>query len=576
MTIRVLPPDVAGKIAAGEVVERPASVVKELVENALDAGATDIHVEIRRGGKQLIRVRDNGQGIPAAEVEMAFAHHATSKLTSADDLFDVQTLGFRGEALPSIAAVAQVTLITCAAGEEAGSHIQVVGGQIVSRRPQGRPRGTTVVVENLFFNTPARRKFLRSTATEAAWIANLVSSYALAYPERRFTLINDGRRALQSPGTGDLHDALIAVYGMDVRRQMLPLPDDDESIRVTGYVGVPSLHRANRKYITCFVNGRWVRDAMLNAAVTQAYRGVVPTGRFPVAVVHVRLPTGDLDVNVHPAKTEVKFRDSNAVFRAVERKVRRVLVDEAPVAAAQRLTRRAEGSEPIPGFGGRSTAQGALALEVQRTAGMARPGDEVPLVDEHVPRRLPVLRVLGQVHQTYIIAEGPDGLYLIDQHTAHERVLLERLRGQRARMAVPSQSLLEPVAVEFSPEQQAIVEEQRETLAALGFALEPFGGNTWLVRAIPEVLRRSDCAAALAEILDNAWRDRSELSWEERVLMYAACRGAVKAGDPLSMQEMRSLIRQLEETDMSRTCAHGRPTVIRLSQAQLEREFGRR
>jgi len=295
-----------------------------------------------------------------------------------------------------------------------------------------------------------------------------------------------------------------------------------------------------------------------------------------VAVVHVRLPTGDLDVNVHPAKTEVKFRDSNAVFRAVERKVRRVVVDEAPVAAAQRLTRRAEGSEPIPGFGGRSTAQGALALEVQRTAGMARPGDEVPLVDEHVPRRLPVLRVLGQVHQTYIIAEGPDGLYLIDQHTAHERVLLERLRGQRARMAVPSQSLLEPVAVEFSPEQQAIVEEQRETLAALGFALEPFGGNTWLVRAIPEVLRRSDCAAALAEILDNAWRDRSELSWEERVLMYAACRGAVKAGDPLSMQEMRSLIRQLEETDMSRTCAHGRPTVIRLSQAQLEREFGRR
>jgi len=576
MTIRVLPPDVADKIAAGEVVERPASVVKELVENALDAGATDIHVEIRRGGKQLIRVRDNGQGIPAAEVEIAFAHHATSKLRSADDLFDVHTLGFRGEALPSIAAVARVTMITRAAGEEAGSYIQVLGGQVVSCRPQGGPQGTTVTVENLFFNTPARRKFLRSVATEAAWVASLVSSYALAYPERRLTLINDGRRSLQSPGTGDLHDALVAVYGVDVSRQMLPLPDDDEWIRVTGYVGVPSLHRANRKYITCFVNGRWVRDAMLNAAVTQAYRSVVPTGRFPVAVLHIQLPTSELDVNVHPAKTEVKFRDSNAVFQAVERKVRRVLVDEAPVATAQRLASGAEGGVPSLHVGGRGAAQGALALEVQRTGDVETPGDKVPLVDEQVPRRLPVLRVLGQVHQTYIIAEGPDGLYLIDQHTAHERVLLERLRGQRARTSVPSQSLLEPVTVEVSPEQQAIVEEQRETLAALGFALEPFGGNTWLVRAIPEVLRRSDCAAALAEILDNAQRDRSELSWEERVLMYAACRGAVKAGDPLSMEEMRSLIRQLEETDMSRTCAHGRPTVIRLSQAQLEREFGRR
>ncbi len=579
MTIRVLPPEVANKIAAGEVVERPASVVKELVENALDAGATDIHVEVRDGGRRFVRVADNGQGIPSAEVETAFAHHATSKVQVADDLFRVQTLGFRGEALPSIAAVSHVTLITRAAQEEAGSYLRIEGGHTVSHRSQGAPVGTTISVENLFFNTPARRKFLRSAATESAWIATLVSSYALAYPECRFTLLNDGRRALQSPGSGALHDALVTVYGTDVASKMLALPEDDDApVQVSGYVGIPSLHRANRKYITFFVNRRWVRTPMLSAAVTQAYRSIVPTGRFPIAVLNIRIDLAELDVNVHPAKTEVKFRDSNAIFRLVERKVRRLLVDEAPVASAQRLVTETGGGAPVPPSvpGSWAGRQGLLGLEAQRTAGDPAQADSVPLIDERQPRRLPVLRVLGQVHQTYIIAEGPDGLYLIDQHTAHERVLLERLRAQREQMAVPSQSLLEPATIELTPEQQAVAEEQSETLALLGFALEHFGGNTWLVRTIPEVLRGKELAPALAEILDNARRDRSELSWEERLLMYAACRGAVKAGDPLSLDEMRALIRQLEETDMSRTCAHGRPTVIRLSQAQLEREFGRR
>ncbi|WP_160316980.1 DNA mismatch repair endonuclease MutL, partial [Ardenticatena maritima] len=334
MPIQILPPDVANKIAAGEVVERPASVVKELIENALDAGATDIRVEIAKGGQSLIRVADNGCGIPADEVELAFQHHATSKVADADDLFAIQTLGFRGEALPSIAAVSRVTMLTRPREQAAGVELRLEGGRVVARRTAAAPAGTILTVEDLFFNVPARRKFLRTVATETSLIAEIVSHYALAYPDRRFTLISEGRTVLQTAGSGDLKDALLAVYGLDVARHMLILnepPDPQTGIGVSGAIGGPALHRANRKYIIFFVNGRVVRSPMLTTAIAQAYQGVVPTGRHPFVVLNIHVPPDQIDVNVHPQKLEIKFARSDEVFRVVQRAVRRLLVEEAPV-----------------------------------------------------------------------------------------------------------------------------------------------------------------------------------------------------------------------------------------------------
>lgn len=654
MAIQRLPDDVASKIAAGEVVERPASVVKELAENAIDAGATEIRVEIKGGGQKLIRISDNGSGIPANEIEIAFEHHATSKLRTADDLYRLHTLGFRGEALPSIAAISQVTVLSRTRDEEAGTQLRIEGGRHIARELRAAPAGTIFNIEELFFNVPARRKFLRTTATENGAISEIVSLYALAYPDRRFSLTIDGRQTFHSPGTGNLEDAVVAVYGVEVTKQMILLPlieDEETGISVDGYIGGPALHRPNRRYITLFVNGRAVRSPILMTAIEQAYQSVVPTGRHPVVVLRIQVPPDEVDVNVHPQKQEVKFARSDEVFGVVQRAVRRRLVDASPVhrytrpgealgasetdieeqardLAAEPPPSRSAPLEPEPnearadwrdfdrsrygGTGGegehgpdersniiprrdRGHWDRLAAQRAEQTAPTlptpTAPGPEAQLgfgetmqpaegagySDERGGSRLPPLRVLGQVHKTYIISEGPDGLYLIDQHTAHERVLLERFRRERARQAVPSQRLLSPLTLELTPQQLALIEEQQETLLQLGFEVEPFGGLMVMVRALPELIQHHpDPASALAEILDGAIADRSGLSWEERLVMYAACRGAVKAGDSLTHEEMRDLIRQLEETDLSRTCAHGRPTVVRLSQSQLEREFGRR
>ncbi|MGH2542556.1 MAG: DNA mismatch repair endonuclease MutL, partial [Ardenticatenaceae bacterium] len=499
----------------------------------------------------------------------------------------------------------------------------------------------------LFYNIPARRKFLRTTATENAAIAEILSTYALAYPERRFSLQIEGRQSLQSPGNGKLEDAIIAVYGVDVAKEMIELPrveEEESGIAVDGYIGGPALHRPNRKYITLFVNGRAVRSPLVQTAIEQAYQSVVPTGRHPVVVLRIQVPPEEVDVNVHPQKQEIKFARGDEVFGAVQRAVRRRLIEAAPVhrysrpgtpldepdtatdwrafvrsayegtsGAGERGEGRGDpggrpsGGHPSPedtsGFAprpseagqrrgaeyweqvarqhaGSGPAEAAIepAANTQLAFGdHAQPSDDASYYDIEGSSRLPPLRVLGQVHKTFIVCEGPDGLYLVDQHTAHERVLLERFRRARERQAVPAQRLLSPLTLELVPQQLPVVEEQQEALLHLGFEIEPFGGLLVIVRSLPEPIQHHpDPAAALAEILDGAIADRSGLSWEERLVMYAACRGAVKAGDSLTLDEMRDLMRQLEETDLSRTCAHGRPTVVRLSHTQLEREFGRR
>jgi len=565
---------------------------KELVENAIDAGATTVRVEIRQGGRRLVRVTDNGEGIPADEVELAFARHATGKLVSAEDLFDIHTLGFRGEALASIAAVSRVTLVTQAASESIGTLVRLEGGELLHRESKGRVPGTVVSIENLFYNTPARLKFLRSDPTEASHALALVTSYALAYPELRFTLLKDGRLVLQTMGAGELRNALVDVLGLQVAQQMLrvepqmlqvpagteeSLDGQPVTLRVWGYVSSPSLNRSNRRSLLFFVNRRWVQDRSLAYAVEQAYHTLLPRGRHPIAVLNVQVDPAEVDVNIHPTKREVRFRNQRQVFSAVQRAVRRVLINEHPVpgVSARPVPLTAEEWERRRQFAHVRQPGGARMvdpdMEMQRTA------DREPVVvgAQRKLTGLPMLRVVGQLSQMYIIAEGPDGAYLIDQHAAHERVLYEKLKAQRASQNVPSQTLLEPLAVELLPQQAAVVGEHQELLLQVGFELEPFGGSTILVRRVPAALVGKDIAAAISEILDQDAKDEAGMSWEEHTLRTLVCHTSIRAGQTLPLEEMRDLVRQLEQTSLPHTCPHGRPTMIHLSSALLEREFGR-
>ncbi len=595
MPIRVLPPEVAGKIAAGEVVERPASVVKELLENSIDAGATDIHVEVREGGRRLIRVADNGCGIPAHEVPLAFARHATSKLTDVGDLNQISTLGFRGEALASIAAVSQLTFLTRPRAQTVGQFLHVDGGQITRQEGRGCPAGTVVTVEHLFRNVPARLKFLRRPQTEAGHIHTVVTRCALAYSDIRFSLTADGRQTFQSTGSGKLHDVLIGVYGLEVAEQMLeivrargtegldglPAASSDRSTpTVSGYTSVPALHRANRRYITLFVNRRWIQDRSLAHAVAQAYHTLLPVGRHPVATILLEMDPAEVDVNVHPTKREVKFRSGQRVFGAVQQAVRRTLLERAPVPTLSHTPR----TWPSPDWERRQTLLGAgrgepsstqLAMELYRPGDVTEPGAEPQPVG---PVRLPLLRVVGQLGQTYIVSEGPQGMYLIDQHAAHERVLYEQVLGEYGQRAVASQTLLEPLPLNLDPTLAGVLSDHLTMLNEVGFVLEPFGGTSYLIRAVPSVLVVPDVRAALVDILELLRLGDDPLAAQaEQQLIAAVCkRAAIKAGQMLSQEEMQELVRQLEQCESPRTCPHGRPTVLHFSVEQLEKEFGRK
>ncbi len=574
MPIRVLSEQVASQIAAGEVVERPSSVVKELVENSIDAGARDVRVETRAGGKQFIRVTDDGCGVPATEIELAFQRHSTSKLMTVDDLAHITTLGFRGEALTSIAAVSRVTCVTRAAGEPVGTLLRLEGGRVVARQESGRPPGTAVTVEDLFFNVPARRKFLRTDRTERRHIDGWLTRYAMAYPALRFTLTHDDRVAFQSPGNARLRDVLIAVYGLEIGAAVLEVQPPATGIQTTGFVSPPSLHRANRGYITLFVNGRWVQDVRLTYAVIQAYHTLLPTGRYPLAVVMVRLPPEDVDVNVHPAKTEVRFRDGDAVFRAVQKAVRHTLIERSPVP----IVARPPTSWPASTDQWQERRERLAGLRPHLTGEQLRlEGAQLPHPLETPAGKLPPLRVIGQVGVTYIVAEGPEGLYLIDQHAAHERILFERLLAQRQRAEVASQTLLEPQPVELAPEAASLLQEHLETLTSLGFQIEPFGRTTMLVRALPAIVAEIDPAQVLADVAAALEAGDAPLAGtvEEIVALHVCKRAAIKAGQVMAQTEMEELIRSLEQCASPRTCPHGRPTMIHLSVEQLAREFGR-
>ena len=569
MPIKLLDEKLISRIAAGEVIERPASVVKELVENSLDAGSDQVSVEVKGGGVDLVRVADNGSGIPEGEVEIAFYRHATSKLGSFDDLYTIRSLGFRGEALPSIAAVSRVELITCADSQSAGSCLVVEDGTVIGRHPRGRPVGTTVSVQGLFRRVPARLKFLRSATTENGRIAGVVSQYALAFPEVAFRLTVDGRQTLRTPGNGALIDSVLAVYGADTARQMLEIrpvewSGGQDGPLVSGRVGAPSLGRASRNYISLFVNRRAINSRLLSWAVEEAYHGLLPAGKHPVAVINIEVPAGEVDVNIHPAKSEVKFRDERRVFVAVQKAVRGTLVAQAPVPRIEEAT--VDFAVPPPSAGFRGSAAPARR-EVEKTTAEAIPP---PLA-----LALPVLRVVGQVMGSYIVAEGPDGLYLIDQHAAHERIVYEEVKRQRRRREVSRQGLLTPATFEVTPGQDEVLRARCGELSDFGFDIEPFGDRTYLVRAVPELVPADDWSGMLRELLD-ALAGEEGIDFEEKVAVSVAChRRAVRAGQVLSDSEMKALVRQLESTELPHTCPHGRPTLIQLDNGQLRRHFGR-
>lgn len=598
MSILVLPESVAAQIAAGEVVERPASVVKELLENALDAGASAITVEVEGGGRTLIRVSDDGQGIPPDEVERAFARHATSKLRTVEDLDRITTLGFRGEALASIAAVSRTTLVTRTYDSVAGALVQVEGGQARAVRAAGAPAGTVVTVENLFYNTPARLKFLKSESTERRHITQLVTNYAMAYPSVRFRLIMEGREQFHSPGSGDMADVLVEVLGLEAFKEMLevspqpPTRPDLPPVEVYGFTSTPGLNRANRSHIILFVNGRAISDQSLTYAVVQAYHTLLPGGRYPLAVLMLTMPPDEVDVNVHPTKAEVRFRAPDAVFAAVQRAVRRAVVDQAPVPPVggdpyrdvEAGWRPAPLARPlVPG-----EEQLHMALNMLDPGRYAKqraedtPTPPAAAIPEGPgrparPRTLPILRVIGQVGAMYIVAEGPAGLYLIDQHAAHERILYEQFSAQRAAMEPVAQRTLDAATVELPPTAARRIEEALDVLAGLGFDIEPFGANTFRVRAIPVLLADRNPEDVLALMVQDLEGDRGpgEVSLEEKLVRRVCKTAAVKAGQTLSYDEMQGLIRQLERCESPRTCPHGRPTMLHISGEELAKQFGR-
>jgi DNA mismatch repair protein MutL len=574
LTIRILPPEVSVLIAAGEVVERPASVVKELIENSLDADASEVSIEVRQGGLGLIRVTDNGNGIPSDGLALAFHRYATSKITLAPDLAHITTLGFRGEALPSIAAVTEVEMVSRPADAVAATYLRLVDGNPVQQGTRGAPVGTTVTVLQLFAKQPARRKFMRSPTTENQHIASLVSQYALAYPEVRFSLRLDNRQALLTSGSGQLADAVASVYGADVAAAMLPMrwPPDDEgaAINVSGLTSPPHISRASRGYVSLFVNRRWVQNRRLTFAVEEAYSGLLPVGRHPIAIVDLRLPHEELDVNVHPTKAEVRFRQEREAFAAVQRAVRQALLDQAPVpsvssGAGVAVSPPAAPTETTPS----PLWQRALEAEGQPKTPASAASPPPPKVS------LPMLRVVGQIGNTYIVAEGPEGIYLIDQHAAHERILFEEICAARQRQALDAQGLLEPTMVEVSPRQKEVILAHYEVLSEHGFQLEPFGERTYLVRAVPAVLTGKDLSQAFAEFLDTL-DEEAAVDQQDRVAFSLACHAAVRAGQSLAMEEMRELVRRLEQAEVPNTCPHGRPTMIHMSTALLEKEFRRR
>jgi DNA mismatch repair protein MutL len=678
--IHVLSETVANKIAAGEVVERPASVVKELLENSLDAGATRIKLSVEAGGKRLIQITDNGCGMVRDDAMLAFERHATSKIKDAEDLLSVATLGFRGEALPSIASVSRLRLETCATGDSVGTVVEISGGKIARVEEAGLPAGTSITVRDLFFNTPARKKFLRSESTELSHIASLVTHYALAHPDKHFELHSATNAMLVAPPVAGHSERVYQVFGKETLDQLiavaalhplervgLPQPppwrrqqneDDDEAVssgnstpgemRISGFVSKPEIQKLNRNSIFVFVNGRLIRDRLVQHALTEAYRNIIPPAVYPVVLLFLELPAAEVDVNVHPSKTEVRFRQQTVMHDFVRDSVRAALMKARPVpqfVTEIRATATARPSltsgAPTPGLGndwepsseiavtvaapptwqapheavgggfalrtpvaqpisGRFQFDGGIAVDANAAIPVARGLEAAPLagglettraipdngcapaleVHEHEPSldSLTTLHPIGQLRNSFILAVNEDGLWIVDQHVAHERVLFERILKQRATQGVECQRLLMPIVVELSPAQQAVFHQISDELQHNGFEAEPFGARSIAVKVAPAGVDAAQIEQMLQELLDQISREEQSLNLEKvrtRIAASIACHAAIKVNMPLEQNKMEWLLAELAETAHPYSCPHGRPVVLRYSVKDIQKAFKR-
>jgi len=572
MGIHVLPEEISMRIAAGEVIDRPASVVKELIENSIDAHSSEIRIRVESGGRKLIEVVDNGDGIPSDEVRLAFERHATSKVLQVEDLDRIQTLGFRGEALASIAAVSHVLLESRVNNESEGRSTTFVGGKRESDRKIGMPSGTLVRVENLFFNTPARLKFLKQEFTERKQIIALVQRYALAYPGIRFILSIENKVVFQTSGNSDEREILSKIYSIDEAHQLLEVEYRDGVSSIRGFTSPVGLSRSNRKEMNFFINGRWIQDASLAAALIQAYHTYLMVGRYPIAAIFIQIPPEEVDVNVHPAKAEVRFKNPSWVFSLLQRAVRRTLITnystpEIPESIWHVVS-------PAPSM---NNSQPDLSEKTSRIDTKIYPFSEEHYQPVTISGQIPLLRLVGQIGATYLVAEGPDGLYLIDQHAAHERILYEKFINQEEKSR--SQQLLLEITTFTLPVGPAqLMSEYLPILNKIGFDIEEFGTNTFRIRAVPALCAYSDPFTLVRSVVEDFEENESSLQTEEekRIIARICKRLAVRSGQILSHEEQERLINDLGNCAFPRTCPHGRPTMIHLSVDLLERQFGRK
>jgi len=573
--IHVLSQDIAERIAAGEVIERPVSVVKELVENALDAGSHEIRVDIRGGGLRLVRVTDDGYGIPEDELERACARHTTSKITALEDLGRLHTLGFRGEALTSIAAVSELTLVSRPiesenlVEESAAALITMRGGEVKQRGQRARLHGTTVTVRDLFYNVPARLKFMRGARTETGHILQLMRRYAVGFPAIRFNLTIEETVALQTGGTGDLAATLAELYQLPLAEMLHPVSATAEHYTLHGYVGNRALAQSSRQHIMLFINGRWVHNRPLQDALESGYRGLLPKGKHPLLVFYLELPPGDLDVNIHPAKTEVKLLHESEIVTALTQAVRSVL-ERSPALPS---------SPSFPGpelvYQRRLPGPRRRGLHVAESA----EGYKAEVAPPAAAEILATLQPLAQLQQAVILAEAPDGsLYLIDQHRAHERVIYEYLRSKHVGVRVDAEDewtdshlLLEPVVVELKRAQAELLEQRLPVLRDLGLECERFGGRSFLIRSVPSGVGQEQLASHLSELAEIASEDSTD--WEDHLLIGLACRSALRRGRVLSIDEQRTLLTSLSAVTAPAVCPHGSPILLHYSRTFLIDKF---
>ncbi len=595
--VHLLDPHTVNQIAAGEVVDRPGSVVKELVENAIDAGATRIDVEVADSGRRLIQVSDNGSGMSQEDANAALQRHATSKILSVDDLQVVGTLGFRGEALPSIASVSRMSISTCES-DGLRTVLRIEGGQVRPTTGDAGPRGTSVVVEDLFYNTPARLKFLKSDTTELGQIMDHVTRYAIAYPHIAFTLTNNGQLAYRTTGSGDMQSAIGDVWNRDLARTLAEVQYEAGGMRLTGFVSPPHITKPSRAYQFVYVNGRPVRTRTLTAALDQAFRDITPERRFPIVVLLIEIDPDQIDVNVSPTKSEVKFQREGSAFDAIRLAMKQALLDHGmmPNAAGIAAANEALAAATRPS-GPYSPSPFDLSFRAQAPLPAGQPAFgtmEIPLPASDIPvsamtavvdaERYPFadlldgLRVIGQAMNTFIIAETKRGLVVIDQHVAHERILYEYLCGLKGPSAIEKQVLLVPQTLHLDRRQAMLLQEKLKEIIEVGFDIEPFGGDSYVVRAVPAAIRAKDPIRILHDLVDELVESsvsRKLVPTREAIWIMSSCKMAVKAGDPLSMADMERLIVDLASTENPYLCPHGRPITITLSVESMLRMFKR-